>query len=506
MKLISAFAIIICFNCAAQQVEIENLGTNVNSAYSELNPIISADGKTLYFIRSNYPESAKGDSQSQDIWISTLNEKGEWQTAQHANSSLNRAQFNTLFNVSTDGNRMMIGGDYKDGINWGAGFSFIERTGEKWSEPHGLSIKKFDKLCRGEYSSAYLLTNNKTLVLSYSEQEESKANNLYVSFLQENGRWSEPKSLGSAINTEYDETTPFMAADGITLYFASDRPGGFGSKDIYITKRIDDSWQKWTIPVNMGQPINTEKAEGYYTVPASGNVAYMVSYQNSIGKTDIVRIKTKEATKPKPVVLLSGKVLNAKTQEPIEADISYEVLPSGIEAGKTNFVSINGDYKIILPYGKNYGISARAKGFIPVSINVDLRKEGEYTEIRKGLLLVPMETGQIVRLNNIFFDTGKSQLKKESFPELERLIKIMKENPNLNIEIAGHTDDVGDEDINLKLSIDRSLAVEKYIIAKGIKDTRVISTGFGEASPIEENTGEEGRQMNRRVEFKILKN
>ena len=504
--LIAFFCLYITFSVNAQELEIENLGKAVNSAYSELNPIISADGKTLYFIRANSPDNSKKLPETQDVWISSMNEKSEWLTAIHAGNFLNRSQFNTLFNVSTDGNKMLIGGSYLDGVFWGVGFSFIERNGNSWSEPHYLNIKNFEKMCKGEYSSACLLSDNKTLILSFSEKEESKVNDMYVSFYQKNGKWTEPKLLGTSMNTEFDETTPFMAADGITLYFASDRPGGFGSKDIYVSKRLDDSWQKWSTPINMGKAINTEDAEGYYTIPASGNFAYMVSHQHTAGKSDIVRIKTKEATKPKPVVLLSGKVLNAKTQEPIEAEISYEVLPSGIEAGTSNFLTKNGDYKIVLPYGKNYGISAKAKGYIPVSINVDLTTQGEYTEMRKALILVPIEAGQIVRLNNIFFDSGKSILKTESYPELERLIKVMKENSGMNIQVVGHTDDIGEVDANLKLSIDRAMSVEKYLIEKGIKISRVISTGFGESKPIATNETEEGKQQNRRVEFKILKN
>ncbi len=494
-----------CFFVNAQQLEIENLGDKVNSKYAELSPIISADGKTVYFIRSNHPQNFKGDTLTQDIWYAQLSDDGTWNEAIHAGSDLNRSQYNTLFNVSTDGNRMMIGGAYSEGVNWGVGFSFIERNGDKWSDPKYINIKQFDKLCRGEYSSACLLSNNKILVLSFSENEDSKINNLYVSFREVNEKWSKPTAI-SSINTEYDETTPFMASDGITLYFASDRPGGFGLKDIYMCKRLDDTWQKWSTPINLGQPINTERAEGYYTIPASGNVAYMISNQNTFGKTDIVRIKTKEINKPKPVVLLSGKVMNANTQELIEAEISYEVLPSGKEAGTSNYLTKNGDYKIILPYGKNYGISAKAKGFIPISINVDLTKEEEYKEIRRPLLLVPIEAGQIVRLNNIFFDSGKSTLKTESFPELDRLVKIMKENPSMNIQIAGHSDDVGDEEINLKLSIERALSVENYLQSQSIKTTRVVSTGVGKSKPIGSNDTDEGRQLNRRVEFKILNN
>jgi outer membrane protein OmpA-like peptidoglycan-associated protein len=401
---------------------------------------------------------------------------------------------------------MMIGGQYAGGVNWGIGFSFITRIGNTWTDPRYLDIRNFDKICKGEYSAACLLADNKTLILSFSTVEESKQNDLFVSFLQPNGKWGEPRSLGAAINTADDETTPFMAADGVTLYFASDRPGGFGSKDIYVTKRLDDSWEKWSVPVNMGQPINTEHAEGYYTIPAAGNVAYMVSYQNTLGKADIVRIKTKDATRPKPVVLLSGKVLNAKTRQPVEADISYEVLSTGEEAGRTNFVSTNGDYKLILPYGKHYGISASAKGFIPISANIDLTTTGEYAELQRELLLVPIETGQVIRLNNIFFLSGKADLQPESFPELDRLIRIMKENTSMTIEIAGHTDDVGNEEDNLKLSNDRARSVKYYLLRKGIKEMRINSKGYGETEPLAGNDSAEGKQKNRRVEFRIVKN
>lgn len=489
----------------AQELEVENLGEQVNSVYSELNPIISADGKTLYFIRANHPQNVKGAAGSQDIWYTQADDSGNWQPAVHADVALNRSQYNTLFNVSTDGNRMMIGGAFIDGVNWGVGFSFITRNGSAWSDPYYLNIQKLDQLCKGEYSSACLLPDNRTLVLSFSEQEESKVSDLYVSFREPGGKWSKPVPLGNSINTAYDETTPFMASDGVTLYFSSDRPGGFGMKDIYVSKRLDDTWQQWSTPVNLGPPINTERNEAYYTIPASGQVAYMVAYRDSLHKADIVRIKTKEATKPNPVVLLSGKVLNAKTQEPVEAEISYEVLPSGQEAGSSHFLSKNGDYKIVLPYGKNYGISARAKGFIPVSINVDLTSTGSYTELRRPLLLVPIESGQVVRLNNIFFDSGKSALKTESYPELNRLLKIMKDNPGMVIEIAGHTDNDQDDEANLQLSIARALAVEKYLEASGLKDSRVVSVGYGEARPVASNDTPEGKQMNRRVEFKIIK-
>jgi outer membrane protein OmpA-like peptidoglycan-associated protein len=346
--------------------------------------------------------------------------------------------------------------------------------------------------------------DNKTLIISFSEKEESPINDLYVSFLQPNGRWSEPVSFGDTVNTKDDETTPFLAADGVSLYFSSNRKGGLGSNDIYMCKRLDNTWRKWSKPINLGAPINTKDWDAYYTIPASGDLAYLVSYQNSLGKGDIVRVKTKTATKPKPVILIKGKVLDAKTNLPVEAEITYELLPSGEKVGVAEFISKNGDYVLVLPYGKNYGITAKAIGYVPISLNYDLTVENKYKEIKKDLMLVPFEKGSVVRLNNLFFDSGKATLKKESYPEIERLIQLLKDNADVEIEIAGHTDDIGSDNDNLILSGNRSAAVKEYIISKGIAEGRINCRGYGEYKSIVKNDTEENRQLNRRVEFKII--
>lgn len=487
----------------SQQLTLENLGPNVNTPHSELNPIISANGRKLYFIRSDHPENNNGTEGSQDIWYAELDSTGTWGKAIHAPRELNRGDYNTLFNVSPDENQLLIGGAFDEQIFWGIGFSMIRQANNKWQPPKYLDIKKFDKLCRGEYSSACMGADNKVLILSFSEKEYSKVNNLYVSFLQPNGKWSEPVSLGHSVNTAADETTPFLAADGVTLYFSSDRYGGLGLNDIYMTKRLDSTWRNWSKPVNLGSPVNSAEWEGYYSVPAAGNIAYLVSYKNSLGKADIFKVRTSEATKPKPVVLVNGRVFNAKTGNPIEADITYEELPTGAVAGRANYQS-GGIFNLVLIYGKNYGIIAKAEGFIPVSVNIDLRNEGGYTEMTKNLMMVPIEKGQIIRLNNIFFNTGKSDLKAESYPELERLAELLLKNPNIKIEISGHTDDIGNEMDNLILSETRARAVYLYLLSKGVYTLRLVSRGYGEARPIAENNNDENRQLNRRVEFKIL--
>jgi OmpA-OmpF porin, OOP family len=486
--------------------EIKNLGANVNSTYADINPIVSDDGKTLYFVRSNAPENYNTlNGESQDIWMSEQDENGQWKPAVHLGKELNRQQFNTLFNVTAGGNRLLIGGSYVNQVYWGLGFSFIDRKDGKWGEPYELNIKGFEKMCRGFSASVDMPSDNKTLILSFSEEEDSKTNDLYLSRLLDNGKWTEPKPLGNAINTAYDESTPFMAADGVTLYFSSNRPGGYGQNDIYLTRRLDDSWTKWSEPVNLGPQINTEQWDGYYTIPASGDIAYMVSYKNTLGKADIVQIRLNKNVKPEPVAMLTGKVLDSKTQQPVEAQIIYEELPSGAEAGKISFWSMSGEYKIVLPYGKHYGISARAAGYIPVAVNVDLSKTGDYKEIVQNLMLVPIEAGQVIRLNNIFFDEYSDTLKDESLPELNRLVRLLKDNNNLTIEIAGHTDAVGSDAENQILSEKRATSVKNYLVKRGIKANRLFSIGYGESQPVADNNNDYDRQLNRRVEFKILK-
>ncbi|MCZ6520520.1 MAG: OmpA family protein, partial [Bacteroidetes bacterium] len=167
--------------------------------------------------------------------------------------------------------------------------------------------------------------------------------------------------------------------------------------------------------------------------------------------------------------------------------------------------SNSGDYKIVLPYGKNYGFLAETAGFVSISDNIDLTQIAEYQEIERDLFLVPLEVGETVRLNNIFFDFGKYQLRPGSNPELERVYKLLAENPNLSIEIGGHTDDVGPSEENTVLSLNRAGAVKKYLIDKGIPDNKVKARGFGETKPLAPNSNESNRQLNRRVEFTILK-
>ncbi|MCD6069236.1 MAG: outer membrane protein OmpA family [Bacteroidetes bacterium] len=527
-KATAILSIVLASNfCYAQdELKHQNLGSSVNSSVDELKPIISADGKTLYMIRNGHAQNLA----TEDIWYSTLSSDGSWDKALHPASPLNQGKNTSVCNVSPDGNTLVIKGAYVDGEYEGSGFSIVTKNKKgNWGEPKKLDIKNFAKYVdAADCMGAYYCGDGKTILIYLCDVNDGQRTNIYFSKLIEREKWSkgkslkdfgkflskalnnktwtEPELLGNINTKEYEETYCFLASDGVTLYFASNRPGGQGDLDLWMAKRQDDTWKKWSEPVNLGPKINSKGRDAYYCLDAKAEYAYLVSDHNSIGGDDIVKVKLAEDIKPNPVVLIRGKVFNAKTKEPIGAGIEYENLVDGKNAGFANSNPMTGEYTIILPYGKNYGFLGSAEKFIPVSDNMDLTQVAAYQEINRDLYLVPLEVGSVIRLNNIFFDFGKATLRPESVPEMERLAGYMASNKGMEIEISGHTDNVGSADANLKLSDDRAKAVADYLVSMGIEAPKIKFKGYGETKPVSTNDTDEGKQMNRRVEFTILKN
>lgn len=495
------FNFIIQFPVSSQIIKKENLGSRINTKYSEHWPVISPDGKTLYFLREGHPDNL---AESGDIWYSNLQKNGEWTTARHMEKPLNTIDGGSVCSVTPDGNTLLMLGIYNRSgrINY-EGFSLSHKTKDGWSLPLGILIKDFYNL--NKYWSGYLSNDGKKLFMGLQRTDSYGECDIYVSFLRSNNIWSEPMNLGDVINTKEMDEDAFLAADDVTLYFESKGHGGFGGFDVFMSKRLDDTWKNWSTPVNLGAIINTKEDDQEYYITAKGDYAYFASGDNSFGELDIFRVQLPEKVKPNPVVLIYGKVLNAKTSEPVEAEIKFEILKSGLEAGIANSNPSDGSYKIILPYGNNYGYSARANGYYSVSENINLEKLSNYKEIEKNLYLVPIEIGEVVRLNNVFFDFNKYDLKPESYPELDRVVVFLNEYPTLEIELSGHTDKIGTNEYNQKLSENRANAVAEYLFSKGITKNRITIIGYGETLPVDSNDSEEGRQKNRRVEFKILK-
>ncbi|HRN41056.1 MAG TPA: OmpA family protein [Vicingus sp.] len=479
--------------------EPENLGSNVNSVYSDISPTISPDGKTLFITR--YPPDNGGKN---NIWVSYLQENGEWSLAKNIGTPLNVPGSSTsVQSITPDGNTILLSNLYKyfDGSITGGGCSISSRQRGGWSFPKGQVIDKYENL--NQYVNYYLSNSGKYLLMAIEKKKGFGEKDLYVSFKTGENTWSVPKNLGNIINTKDGEFGPFLAADDKTLYFVSSGHPGYGDADVWMSKRLDDTWTNWSKPVNLGEKINSSGFDAYFSIDASGEYAYFTSTKNSYGNSDVFRIKMPKEAKPDPVVLIYGKVIDQKTNQPIKAKISYEQLPSGKEVGTANTSPEDMVYKIVLPFGENYGFMASADNYYSVTQNLDLSKLEAYQEMEVNLYLAPIQKDEAIRLNNIFFEFGKSVLKEESYPELNRLVKLLTDNPAITIEINGHTDDIGADADNLKLSQERAAAVVTYLTSKKIGGNRLSSNGFGETKPIADNKTEEGRQLNRRVEFVV---
>ena len=384
-----------------------------------------------------------------------------------------------------------------------AGAPISTKEGDSWSKPHNLEIENdynyHDKV-------NYFLTNNRQVLLLSVERDDTQGErDFYVSFFQEDSTWTEPLNMGKVVNSVGDESSPFLAADDETLYFSTNGRGGYGNYDIYVSKRLDDTWTNWSEPQNMGPDINTERDDLFFNIPITGNYAY---YTKAISDddADIFRVEMPLRVMPKDVIIVKGTLRNKETGEPIEAKIIYERLPEGVTVGITKSYAETGEYEIVLPKGYKYGYRAEAEGFLPISENIDLTGEDPPNdELIREMLLVPIKVQATITLNNIFFDFDMYSLKAESYPELERITKFLVENKNIQIGIAGHTDNTGTGEYNMKLSERRARSVANYLIKNNIDKGRIEVQYYGKTKPISTNDTLEGRRKNRRVEFIILK-
>jgi outer membrane protein OmpA-like peptidoglycan-associated protein len=473
----------------------------INSDYSELAPVISPDGKVLYFTRDGHPSNVGIDHQ-QDVWFATIDSTGKFNTPQNIGQPINNIYNNFAISITPDNNSLLLGNAYMMNQAPQPGLSISHRKIDGWDFPEKLQIEDYSSLSR--YNSYSLGSDGKTLLLSVVREDSYGEHDIYASFMQVDGKWSKPMNLGNSLNSVGNEVSPFLASDNKTLYFSTNGYPGFGKNDIFVSRRLDDTWKNWSEPMNLGNKVNTNEWDAYFSTSAAGDYAYFVSSANKATSEDIFRIKLPTSAKPTSVVLISGKVLNSKTGEPLGAKIIYEELPSGKEAGVARSNPSKGEYTIALPAGKKYGFSASAEGYISINENIDLTQLTEFKEIKKDLKLVPIEKGEKVSINNIFFEFGKEGLLPESFPELNRLVKLMITNPNLKIRIEGHTDNIGNDKNNLLLSENRTLSVMNYLVENSIESNRLETKGYGKTKPKANNNTEEGRQQNRRVEIVIL--
>jgi outer membrane protein OmpA-like peptidoglycan-associated protein len=480
----------------------ENIGKEVNSKGQEVAPIISPDGKTLFFTRSNFQGNV-GSYQKQDVWFSTLNDKNQWTEATNIGSPINNAGDNAITSISADGKTIYLINVYRPDGSMYFGLSRSFKTKQGWSFPKEYKITNL----AGYVGSMELTVSpfGNVMIISVQRSDTEGGKDLYVSFLQKDDSWSEPRHLGNAVNTADYEGTPFLALDNKTLYFSSQGHSGYGEGDLFLTRRLDDTWINWSKPENLGPAINTPLWDAYINIPATGDYAYFSASEKSLGQEDIFRIRMTPEIKPDPVAVITGSIYEAETNKAVKSEIVADIKKSNEVFTNATFDPETGEYRLILPLKEIYRISASGEGYFPVSEDLDLSAETSFRTIKKNLYLQPIKAGQQIRLTNTMFSQSSAEVIPSSFSELDRIVSAMNTYPAMEILLEGHTDNQGEVQKNVKLSEDRVQQVKRYLLSKGIDTKRIQTKAWGPAKPIASNLTEQTRQRNRRVEFTILK-
>ena len=465
-----------------------NIGPCANTKYTEVRPMLSADGRKLYFARQESPDNVGGRDDGQDVWLCQLKDEKtqEWTDAKNLGKPVNQQGPNGVASVSTDGNSLLLINKYQpSGVVTPEGASMTTRNkAGGWSFPKPINIIDWYNKDKNQVDF-YLANSGKTLLIAAERDGTMGGLDLYVSFLQQFGIWSKPLNIGKSINSKGQDFAPFLASDDKTLYFASDGAGGYGKTDIFMSKRLDSTWTRWSKPKNLGPNINSKSRDEYYTVSAQGKYAYLISDRTGVEKSrDIYRIQLEPEFRPEPVILVTGRVLDQNTQQPVAARVRYESLVTGEELGTAVTNPDDGTYTIVLPAGVTYGYMAEADGYLAVDENLDATKINEYTIKQQDLYMVPFEVGQTIKLNNIFFEQSRHFLQKASYLELNRLAKLLKDYPTVEIILEGHTDNQGDPQQNVKLSLDRVNEVKRYLNTRGIAKNRIATMGYGGVRPV----------------------
>jgi outer membrane protein OmpA-like peptidoglycan-associated protein len=497
---------------------------SVNSAYDELNPVLSPDGRTLFLTIANHPQNIGGMKDPGDVWIAILSGT-TWTTPVHGGNLINDKSYNAVAGISADGLQLFFLNHFDaDGRTVRTqGISVSKYNGQNWPKPENISIPYFQN--KSNLISGAITPDKGVFVFSAETYGTKGVEDIYVS-LNEDGRWTEPKNIGGKINTQFQELSPSLSADCKTLFFSSNGRKGSGSFDIYYSNRLDDSWSNWSDPINLGTAVNTEGREIFYREYADKGFSIFATTKNSDGYGDIkmyvpdnlkkdtviastvkadsssgvVTFDFKQIDTDNKLVKIHGKVTNSKTGENIDARLVFATTRI------SNTVTSSHEYgfSIQIPVANTYLVKIEASGYVSVMEKLDTQ-EFEMVDLEMNFKLQPIEVGTIVNLKNVLFERGSSILLPDSYQELDLTVSFLNANPNVKIELNGHTDNRGVHADNVKLSQDRVNSVKDYLVSKGIDIKRMTGKGYGGLRPIASNDNEETRKLNRRVEFTIKK-
>lgn len=489
------------------EIKIENLGKEVNSPYADFAPVTSADGSVMIFTskRPTTEKEIKKNISMERIFSSDYNTKATvWNTSALLPEPVNtRGRNNSAIALSNDGQLMLI---YHDDFNGNGDIYESRLKGTQWSDPVKMSEPVNSDF---HESSASISPDGKTIYFVSDRPGGEGGRDIWFSTKDAQGKWGKAENIGYPLNTDKDEEGIFIHPDGSTIYFSSNGHDGHGGFDIFKT---EFKGGRWSTPKNLDEPLNTSGDDMFFVMEANGTTGYYSSSMpGGSGDKDIYRVNfipIKKEVKPAGprLTLLKGHVLDEEKQTPIGAVLEVRDNDKNELISSFNSNSSTGKFIVSLPAGKNYGLTVKAEGYLYYSDLFNIADTSAYREVERNVMLKKLSVGKKIVLQNIFYDFNKSTLRPESMSELNQLVSLLKDNETLKIELASFTDSKGADEYNKKLSQARAQSVVDYLIGNGVPKSRLVAVGYGELFPIAGNDTEEGRQMNRRTEFKILKN
>ena len=523
-------------NNAKKRVDIDKVWVDnleLNTEFDEWGPCLSTDGDLLLFSsdRPNNNKPNETNHHDYDIYNSIRN-KRKFSISKPI-SEINTKQNNIVGGLSYDGQRMLL---YMNENNNNDVYESILK-GDKWSKPKrkmGLALQGGNS-GGDETFASYDPADVKVYYITDGGYSGNK--DIYFSGVMDRDKdiWAGGQSAGEKINTNFQEGSVYIHPDGQSMYFSSQGHNSIGGYDIFVS--YVNKLGQWETPINLGYPINTVYDDMFYSPHANGKLAYIASNRSGgKGGMDIYKVTFQGADKPmsvsikdqlmssiaqpiedksviepiqiteKSLTVFKGKIIDAITKNPIYSEIKITLNKTGEEFITLNSNSSTGKFLLSLPAGENYGISVLSDGYLFHSENFNIPINSGFDLVDKVIELKNIKVGSNITLKNVFFDLGKSKIKKDSYPELDRLVDLLNDISTLKIEISGHTDNIGNKDFNELLSMQRASAVLNYIVNKGINKNRLTAIGFGDSKPIDSNNTKVGRANNRRTEFKIIEN
>lgn len=467
----------------------KNLGVSINTERLEYFPYLTPDGRILAFTRL--------DGREENLYMAQKKDSG-FTTAVSFGEIINTDENEGAETMNADGSLLFFTACNRPDGYGSCDIYFSQKLANLWSVPSGIGkpINSGAWEAQPSFSS-----DSKALYFSSNRAGGFGGKDIWVSYLDENLKWSEPFNLGPSINTKNDDQCPFIHADNQTLYFTSNGWPGLGNGDIFVSRKTDSGW---TPALNIGYPINTENDDNGMTVSYDGKTAFMSSSrEGGFGGLDIYSFELPENVQPKKITYIKAIVRDAKTKQILNA--AYSIIDLETKQEEHKGVTNGGSFFVAIEMNKNSALQIQKEGYLFYSQNINLKENTSQTKpYELEVWLEPIATNSKITLNNVFFDFDKSDLKQESFIELDNLAELLKKNITIRIEIGGYTDDKGDDKYNQSLSQKRAESVVSYLILKGIDKTRLMAKGYGESQPVVPNDTEENKAKNRRTELKVL--